>query len=147
VVVSDEDNHGQTEPVDDDARGVGAPSVETFTPNPIGSSAAEIPCPSTTDQTTAATPLGGGQKKKHVMLGTKRKQDKPPAGQVIIELPPYHGPRSPLDLVIVEHIIGRLFEAFQHISQAARTGTFAGDDAPSSKRARTLSLKRMIAPK
>jgi hypothetical protein len=116
VVVSDEDNHGQTEPVDDDAGGVGAPSVETFTPNLIGSSAAEIPHPSTIDQTTAAAPLGGGQKKKRVMLGTKRKQDKPLASQVIIELPPYHGPRSPLDLVIVEHIIGRLFEAFQHIS-------------------------------
>jgi hypothetical protein len=147
VVVSNEDNHGRTEPIGDDAGGMGASSVETFTSNPIGSSVAEIPRPSTTDQTTATAPSGGRQKKKRVMLSTKHKQDKPPVGQVIIELAPYRGPRSPLDLVAVEHIFERLFKAFQHVSQSARIGTSAGDDAPSSKRARALSLKRMIVPK
>jgi hypothetical protein len=91
--------------------------------------------PSTADQTTATAPSSGGQKKKHVALGTKRKQDKAPTDHVIIELPPYHGPQSPLDLVALEHIFGCLFEAFRHVSQAARTGTSVGDDAQPSKRA------------
>jgi hypothetical protein len=38
-----------------------------------------------------------------------------------IELPPYRGPRSPLDLVAIEIIFGRLSEAFRHASQAAGT--------------------------
>jgi hypothetical protein len=111
VEVSDEDNNGQTELVSDDVGGVGAPSVETLAPNPIGSSAAETPCPSATDQTIATAPSGSGQKKKRVALSTKCKQDKPPANQVIIELTPYREPRSLLDLA-EEHIVGRLFEAF-----------------------------------
>jgi hypothetical protein len=97
--------------------------------------------------TTAAALSGGGQKKKRVMLGTKCKQDKALADSVIIELPPYRGPRSPLDLVTVEHIFGRLFEAFQLASQAARTVTSAGEDAQPSKRAQAPPLKRMIVPK
>jgi hypothetical protein len=48
---------------------------------------AEQPNPSTADQATATAPSGSGQKKKHVALGTKHKQDKAPADQVIIELP------------------------------------------------------------
>jgi hypothetical protein len=39
------------------------------------------------------------------------------------------------------------FEDFQHISQAVRTGTSAGDDAQPSKRARAPSLKRLLVPK
>jgi hypothetical protein len=66
---------------------------------------------------------------------------------VIIELPPYRGPRSPLDLVVVEHTFGRLFEAFRLASQAARTGTSAGEDAQPSKRARAPPMKRMIMSK
>jgi hypothetical protein len=91
--------------------------------------------PSAVDQTTTTAASDGGQKKKCVVLGTKRKPDRAPANQVIIELPPYHGPRSPLDLVAVDHIFGRVFEAFRHVSQAARTSTSAGDDAQPSKRA------------
>jgi hypothetical protein len=49
---------------------------------------------------------------KCVVLKTKCKQDKAPADQVIIELPPYRRPRSPLDLVVVEHIFWCLFEDF-----------------------------------
>jgi hypothetical protein len=146
-VVSNEDHHGRTEPIGDDAGGVGAPSVEEFTPNPIGYNTIEIPHPSTTNQTTATAPSSGGQKKKRITLGTKRKQDKPQVSHVIIELPPYRVPQSPLDLIVVEHIFGHLFEAFRHVPQAARTVTFAGDDAPSSKRVQALPLKRMIAPK
>jgi hypothetical protein len=46
------------------------------------------------------------------MLGTMRKHNKAVDDQVIIKLPPYRGPRSPLYIVVVEHIFGRLFEAF-----------------------------------
>jgi hypothetical protein len=31
---------------------------------------------------------------------------------VIIELPLYRGPQSHLDIVVVEHIFGRLFKVF-----------------------------------
>jgi hypothetical protein len=110
--LSDEDNNGQSKPASDDAGGDGANSVETLAPNPIGSSLAGESRPSAADQTTTTAPLGDGQKKKHVVLGTKRKQDKAPADQVITELPPYHGPQSPLNLVDVEHIFGCLFEVF-----------------------------------
>jgi hypothetical protein len=112
VELSDEDINGQEEPAGDDAGGEGAPSVETLAPNPFSSSLAAESCPSTADQTTTTAPSGGGQKKKCIALGTKRKQDKAPADQVIIELPPYHEPRSPLDVVVVEHIFWPLFEAF-----------------------------------
>jgi hypothetical protein len=51
------------------------------------------------------------------------------------------------DIVVVDHIFGRLFEAFRHISQAARTDTPAGDDAQPSKRAQAPSLKQLLVPK
>jgi hypothetical protein len=51
------------------------------------------------------------KRKKCVVLGIKRKQDKAAADQVIIELPQYRGPRSPLDIVDVEHIFGCLLES------------------------------------
>jgi hypothetical protein len=79
--------------------------------------------PSTVDWTATAAPSSGGQKKRRVVLGTKCKQDKAPADQVIPELPLYCRPRSPLDVVVVEHIFVRLFEVFQHVSQAARNDT------------------------
>jgi hypothetical protein len=147
VELSDEDNIGQKEPAGNDAEGGGAPFVETLVPNQIRSSLAEMPHPSTIDDTTFTGPSSGGQKKKCVALGTKPKPDKVPANQVIIEIPPCRGPQSPLDLVAVEDIFRCLFEAFQHVSQAVRTGTSAGDDAQPSKRARAPPLKKMIVPK
>jgi hypothetical protein len=103
--------------------------------------------PSATNRTTTTTPSGGGQKKKRVVLGTKCKQDKAPADQVIIEHLPYHGPRSPLDQVTVEHIFRCLFEAFRHISHAARIDSLVRDDAQPSKRARASLLRMTIMPK
>jgi hypothetical protein len=103
--------------------------------------------PSVADQTTTTAPSGGGQKKKRVALGTKRKQDKSPVDQVITEFPPYRRPRSPLDLVDVEHVFWRLFKAFRLTSQAARTGILTNDDSQPSKRARAPPPKRMIVPK
>jgi hypothetical protein len=66
----------------------------------------------------------------HLALSaSKTKEEMCHAWQVIIELPPYRGPQNPLDLAVVEHISGRLFEVFRHVSQAARTGTSASNDA------------------
>jgi hypothetical protein len=68
--------------------------------------------PSTANQTTTDVPSDSNQqKKKRVVLASKRKQ---PASfdEVITELPPYRGPRSPLDLVAVEFVFGYQFEAF-----------------------------------
>jgi hypothetical protein len=47
-----------------------------------------------------------------------------------IELPPYGGPHSLLDLVAIEIIFGCLFEAFRCVAQAAGTGASAGADTP-----------------
>jgi hypothetical protein len=110
--LSDEDNAGPNEPVGDDARGNGAPSAETLAPNPIGSNSAGETRPSADDQVVPTAPSGGSQKKNHVVLGTKRKHNKVTDDQVIIEPPPYRRPRSPLDIVVVEHLFRCLFEAF-----------------------------------
>jgi hypothetical protein len=64
-----------------------------------------------------------------------------------IELHPYRRPRSLLDLVAVEIVFGRLFEAFQHSSQAASAGTSAGADTQLPKKERALLSKRMLTPK
>jgi hypothetical protein len=91
--------------------------LEPIAPNPTESSMAGDSHPSAVDQITAAS-LGNRQKKKNVLLVSKRKQPAPSADQVTthIELHSYCGPRSPLDLVAIEIVFGRLFEAFQHPS-------------------------------
>jgi hypothetical protein len=71
VEMSDENNKGQKEPASDDVEGEGAPLVETLALNLIGSSLAEMSRPSTVDQTTTTTPLGGGQKKDVLRLRAK----------------------------------------------------------------------------
>jgi hypothetical protein len=147
VALSDEDNAGLNEPVGNDARGNGAPLAETLAPNTIGSISAGETHPSTADQAVPTAPSVGGQKKKRVVLGTKCKHNKTADGQVIIELHPYHGPRSPLDIVTVEHLFGHLFEAFRHISQEARTDALARDDAQPFKRAQAPSLEKLLVPK
>jgi hypothetical protein len=112
VALSDEDNAWPNELVGDDARGNRAHSAETLTPNPIGFSSAGETRPSAIDQAIPTAPSGGGQKKKRIVLRTKRKHNKATDDQVIIELSPYHGPRNPLDIVVIEHLFGHLFEAF-----------------------------------
>jgi hypothetical protein len=147
VALSVQDNVGLNEPIGNDAEGNGAPSAETLAPNLIGSISVGETHPSAIDQVVPTAPSGDGQKKKCIVLGTKCKHDKAVDDQVIIELPPYRGTRSPLDIVVVEHTFGHLFEAFRHISQAARTNILAGDDALPSKRARAPSLKKLLVPK
>jgi hypothetical protein len=64
VALSDEDNLEPNKPAGDDARGNGAPSVETLTPNLIGSSLARETRPSAADWAASTAPSDGGQKKK-----------------------------------------------------------------------------------
>jgi hypothetical protein len=111
VALSNEDNAELNEPIGDDAGGNRAPSAETLAPNPIGSSSVGETRPSAVGQAVPTSPSGGGQKKKLIVLGTKSKHNKVVDHQVIIELPPNRGPQSPLDIVIVEHLFGHLFEA------------------------------------
>jgi hypothetical protein len=79
----------------------------------------------------------------------KRKQALSSADQVMtqIELPPYHGPRSLLDLITIEIICGHLCEAFRRISQATGTGTSAGDDIQPRKKMCHPSLKKILVPR
>ena len=103
-------------------------------------------CRPVADQLVPAAPLGGGQKRKRIILVSKRKTTTS-SDQVITELPSFHGSRNRLNLVAVNLAFGRLFEAFQHISQAVRTGTSAGADAQPAKKPRAPSMRRMLAHK
>jgi hypothetical protein len=64
-----------------------------------------------------------------------------------IELPPYRGPQSHIDLVAVEIIFGHLFEAFRHASHAVGAGTSAGGATQPAKKTRGPPLKSVIAPR
>jgi hypothetical protein len=79
----------------------------------------------------------------------KRKQTLPSSDQVMtqIELPPYRGPRSPLNLVIVDIIFGHLFEAFRRLSQVAGTGASVAADTPPQKKMRQPPLKKILVPR
>jgi hypothetical protein len=89
--------------------------IELITSNPIGSNMTASVCPPAADQPVSAAPLSGGQKRKRIMLASKRKTTAS-SDQVITKLPSYHGSRNQLNLVLVNLAFGRLFEAFQHIS-------------------------------
>jgi hypothetical protein len=64
-----------------------------------------------------------------------------------MELPPYHGPKSPLDLVAIEIIFGHLFEAFRRTSQAVGVESSIGGDTQPLKKKRALMLKSIVAPR
>jgi hypothetical protein len=98
------------------------------------------------DQSVFAAPLGGGQKRKRIILAPKCKTTTS-SDQVITELPSYHGSRNRLNLVAVNLAFGRLFEAFQHVSQAIRTDTTARADTQPAKKPRAPSMIRILAPK
>jgi hypothetical protein len=91
------------------------PSTDPIAPNPTDSSVMGDTRPSAVDQIATAS-SGSRQKKKNILLVSKRKQPTPLADQVMthIELPSYRGSQSPLDLVAVEIVFGHLFKASQH---------------------------------
>jgi hypothetical protein len=128
----------------DDAGDGGASSIELIAPNVIRSNAPGQAHPYVANQATAIDPPVEGRRHKCPPPIPKRKQALSSADQVMtqIELPPYRGPRSPLDLVVVEIIFGCLFGAFRRISQA--TGTLASDDIPPRKKMRQPPLKKIL---
>jgi hypothetical protein len=130
----------------DEVEGHEIPLIESITSNPIRSNMAAPVCPPAADQPVSAAPLSGGQKQKHIRLASKRKTTTS-YDQVITELPSYHGSRSQLNLVLVNLAFGRLFEAFQHISQAVRTDATARADTQPAKKTRAPSMRRILAPK
>jgi hypothetical protein len=98
----------------DDAKDGGVSSAEPITPYPISSDVSEQAEPSVADRPAPVIPPTGRHGRKRPPPIIKRKHPLPSADQVMtkIELPPYRRPHSSLDLVIVEIIFGRLFEAF-----------------------------------
>jgi hypothetical protein len=136
----------QKQTAGDDVEGHGIPLIESITSNPIGSNMAALVRSPTADQPVSAAPLSGGQKWKRIILAPKCKTTTS-SDQVITELPSYHGSHNRLNLVSVNLAFGRLFEAFQHISQAIRTDATAGADTQPAKKPRAPSMRRILAPK
>jgi hypothetical protein len=136
----------QKETAGDDVEGLGIPLIEPITSNPIGSNMAALVRPPAADQPVSAAPLSGDQKRKRIMFTSKHKTT-PSSDQVITELPSCHGSRNRLNLFAVNLAFGRLFEAFQHISQAIRTDATTGADTQPTKKPRASSMRRILAPK
>jgi hypothetical protein len=143
--LSDSTGEDRKQTAGDDVEGPEIPLIEPITSTPIGSNMAAPICPPAADQPVSAAPLSGGQKRKRIMLASKRKTTSS-SDQVITELPSYHGSRSRLNLVSVNLAFGRLFEAFQHISQAVRTDATTGADTQPAKKTRAPSMRRILAP-
>jgi hypothetical protein len=89
-------------------------SAEPIAPNLISSDVPEQAHPSITDQAASIVPPASRCGRKHPATAIRWNQPLPSADQEMsqIELPPYREPHSPLDLIVVEIIFGRLFEAF-----------------------------------
>jgi hypothetical protein len=124
----------------DDAGDGGLSSAEPNVPNPISSAAIQVPI---------IVPPTSGRGRKRPTPATRRNKPLRQADQVIthIELPPYCGPHSPLDLVNIEIIFGRIFEAFRHISQVVAASAVASDDDMPQKKLRRPPLRKVLAPR
>jgi hypothetical protein len=112
----------------DDAEDEGVSSAEPIAPNLISSGTPGQSNPFTVAQVVAliAPSHKRGQKCPHSTTRSNK-----PLDQVMtqIELPPYRGPCSPLDVVSIEIIFGHIFEVFRHITQVdAAVGVVADED-------------------
>jgi hypothetical protein len=113
-----------------DAETVGATSAEAPAPGPIGDDAPGNPMPSVIDR-VPIVPLASGCGRKCLHHMVKQSNPVPHANEVMtqVELPPYRGSRSPLDLVVIEIVFGRIFEMFRRMSHVAAAGaTIVNDD-------------------
>jgi hypothetical protein len=144
--LSDSTGEDRKQTAGDDVEGPRIPLIELITSNPIGSNMVAPVRPPAADQPISAAPLSGGQKQKRIRLASKRKTTAS-SDQVITELPSYHGSRNQLNLVLVNLAFGRLFEAFQHISQAIRTDATAGADTQPAKKTRAPTMRRILVPR
>jgi hypothetical protein len=144
--LSDNTGEDRKQTTGDDVEGPRIPSIEPITSNPIGSNMATPVCPPAADQPVSATPPSGGQKQKRIRLASKCKITTS-SDQVITELHSCHLSRNRSNLVSVNFIFGRLFEAFQHISQGIGTDATAGADIQPPKKTRAPSMRRILAPR
>jgi hypothetical protein len=144
--LSDSTGEDRRQTADDDVEGPGIPLIEPISSKPIGPNMAASVRPPSADQPVSAAPLSGGQKRKCVRLVSKRKTTIS-SDQVITEPPSYHGSHNRLNLVLVNLAFERLFEAFQHVSQAIRTDATAGVDTQSAKKTRAPSMRKILAPR
>jgi hypothetical protein len=144
--LSDRTGEDRNQTAGNDVEGPRIPLIEPITSNSIGSNMAAPICPPAADQPVSAAPSSGGQKWKRIRLASKRKITTS-SDQVITELSSYHLSRNRLNLVSVNLAFGRLFEAFQHISQAIRTNATAGADTQPDKKTWAPSMRRILAPR
>jgi hypothetical protein len=144
--LSDNTSENQRQTTSDDVEGPRIPSIEPITSNPIGSSMAAPVCPPAADQPISTVPPSSGQKWKRIRLASKRKITTS-SDQVITELHSYHLSRNRSNLVSVNLAFGRLFEAFQHISQGIGTDATAGADIQPPKKTRVPLMRRIVAPR
>jgi hypothetical protein len=91
----------------------GVSSTEPIAPKPISSDVLKQSDPSATGQVSINIPLSGGLEHK-LPPATRWNMPILQVDQVMtqVELPPYRGPRSTLDLIAIEIIFGHIFEAF-----------------------------------
>jgi hypothetical protein len=136
-------------PAGDDAENGAVTSAEPITPNLIRPDVLEHVNSFVVDQPNSVVPPGGGRGCKCPPSMLRQKQPLPSIDHVMtqIELPPFHGPHSPLDLVAIEIIFGCLFEAFQHTSKANDAGTSAGDDTRPQMKPRQQRLRNVLVPR
>jgi hypothetical protein len=125
VEVSSDEDEVTKKSVGNDVGDGGASLAEPIVPIPISSNVSEQADPSIADRVALTDPPASVHRCKRPSLVPKRKQSSSSADQVMtyIELPPHCGPQSPQDLVAIDIIFGRLFEASQHTSRAAGTST------------------------
>jgi hypothetical protein len=100
-------------PAIDDAGDAGKTLAEENIPGPIGVDVPGTIRPPSADR-APTIPTLGVCRWKCLRIFAKRSNQGHCADQVItqIELPPYHEPRSPLDLVALEIVFNCIFEAF-----------------------------------
>jgi hypothetical protein len=144
--LSDSTGEDRNQTAGNDVEGPGIPLIEPITFNLIGFNMAAPVCPPAADRPISAAPSSSGQKQKCIRLASKRKITTS-SDHVITELPFYHWSRNRSNLISVNLVFGRLFEAFQHISQAIRTDAMAGADTQPAKKTRAPSMRRILAPR
>jgi hypothetical protein len=102
----------------DDASGVGITFVKATIPGLSKAIAPGSSKPLAADR-VLIVPASSTSNRKCMHLVVKWCDPGPRVNQVMIqvELSPYHGPHSSLDLVALEIVFGRMFEAFHRVSR------------------------------